>query len=191
MYSFISITCDRANIGHPIRESALSLFHSVSKVGKIHPRMRQAYAAACLYAACREHGSARTFQEIASLAECSKKDVGRSFKLILRQLGTSLAPIAATDFIARFGIELRMAPWVRATATHISRAAKDFDFADRSSPLSVIGVSLYMASQMSARKLTVTEVAKTVGVAASTLHALHRKMAPSAKDLFPMHFHFK
>lgn len=72
----------------------------------------EAIKAACIYIACREHNSTRTFKEICNLTRVSKKEIGRCFKQLLPNLAehTFAATQAVTldAYVYRFCSQMQL-----------------------------------------------------------------------------------
>ena len=63
--------------------------------------------AASLYAACRQHSVPRTLDEIASYSKAGRKEIGRTYRFIARQLKLDIKPTDPKSYVQRFCSELR------------------------------------------------------------------------------------
>ena len=186
----ISNMADRIMLPKTIVDRANVLFKQVHDGKNLRGRSNDAIASASLYIACRQEGVPRTFKEICAVSRISKKEIGRSFKLILKALETSVELITTGDFMSRFCSNLGLPTSVQRAATHIARIAVDLDIVAGRSPISVAAAAIYMASQASEDKKTQKEIGDIAGVADVTIRQSYKLMYPQARDLFPGDFTF-
>uniref|UniRef100_A0A8C5KNI8 General transcription factor TFIIB n=1 Tax=Jaculus jaculus TaxID=51337 RepID=A0A8C5KNI8_JACJA len=179
MNAFKEITTmpDRINLPRNIVQRTNNLFKQVCEQKSIKGRANDAIASACLYIACRQEGVTRIFKEICAVSRITKKEIGRSLKLILKASETSVDLITSGDFMPRFCSNLRLPKQVQTAATHIARKAVELDLVPGSGP--------DMASQASAEKRTQKDTGDIAGVADS-----YRLIYPRAPELFPSDFKF-
>lgn len=186
----ISNMADRINLPKTLVERANALFKQVHDGKIVKGRSNDAIASACLYIACRHEGVPRTFKEICAIAQISKKEIGRCFKLILKALKTNVDLITTGDFMSRFCSNLGLPNTVQRAATHIARKAVDLDIVPGRSPISVTAAAIYMASQASEDKRSQKEIGDVAGVADVTIRQSYKLMFPHAVHLFPEDFKF-
>ncbi|MFX0104252.1 MAG: TFIIB-type zinc ribbon-containing protein, partial [Candidatus Hodarchaeota archaeon] len=89
-----------------LRECSAKIYRDAVEAHLIRGRSIEGVAAASLYAACRMFKVPRTLNEIAEIARVDKKEIGRSFRFISKQLELNLNPTKALDFLTRFISEL-------------------------------------------------------------------------------------
>jgi transcription initiation factor TFIIB len=80
-----------------LRESSAKIYRDAVGAHLIRGRSIEGVAAASLYAACRRFKVPRTLNEIAEVARVDKKEIGRSFRFISRELELNLNPTKALD----------------------------------------------------------------------------------------------
>jgi len=181
---------DRLNLPRMISDRADVLFKQVHVSKALKGRSTDAISSACLYIACRQEGVPRTFKEICAVSKISKKEIGRVFKLILKNLETSVDLITTGDFMSRFCSSLTLSSAIQKAATHIARKAVELDLVPGRSPVSVAAAAIYMASQASNDQKSQKEIGDIAGVAEVTIKQSYRLMYPRAHDLFPEDFNF-
>jgi transcription initiation factor TFIIB len=81
-YSQIATLCDSQNISKPTAETAKLLFRVTDDAKLFKGKSQDAIIAGCIFIACRQHGQERSFREIFKMTNVSKKEVGRTFKLL-------------------------------------------------------------------------------------------------------------
>lgn len=186
----IATMADRINLPKNIVDRSNKLFKQVYESKSLKGRANDAISAACLYIACRQEGVPRTFKEICAISRISKKEIGRCFKLIVKNLETCVDVITSGDFMSRFCSNLDLPNSVQKAATYIARKAVDIDLVAGKSPISVAAAAIYMASQASAERRSQKEISEIAGVAEVTIRQSYKLMHPKAAQLFPPDFKF-
>ncbi|CAL1536558.1 unnamed protein product [Lymnaea stagnalis] len=181
---------DRLNLPKMLVDRANTLFKQVHEGKALKGRSNDAIVSACMYIACRQEGVPRTLKEICAVSKISKKEIGRVFKLILKNLETNVDLITTGDFMSRFCSNLSLPSSVQKAATHIARKAVEMDLVPGRSPISVAAAAIYMASQASDDKKTAKEIGDIAGVAEVTIRQSYKSMIPKADELFPKDFKF-
>lgn len=181
---------DRLSLPRGITDQANALFKKVYDSRSLRGRSNSAIAAACLYIACRQEQVPRSFAEVKSVSEVTKKEIGRCFKLIVRAMETSVDIISSTDFMSRFCSNLSLPAAVQRAAQCIARLAIDKDVTPGRSPISVAAAAIYMASQASDVKKSQRQIADVAGTAEQTIKQSYRLMLARAAELFPPDFVF-
>jgi transcription initiation factor TFIIB len=189
-YREIGQMADRLNLPKMLVDRGSTLFKQVHDSKALKGRSNDAIVSACMYIACRQDGVPRTFKEICAVSKISKKEIGRVFKLILKNLETNVNLITTGDFMSRFCSNLGLSSAIQKAATHIARKAVDMDLVPGRSPISVAAAAIYMASQASDDKKTAKEIGDIAGVAEVTIRQSYKSMLPRALDLFPSEFKF-
>lgn len=181
---------ERLNLPKMIADQGNILFKQVHESKSLKGRANDAIASASMYIACRQEGVPRTFKEICAVSKVSKKEIGRTFKLILKTLETKVELITTGDFMSRFCSNLSLSNSVQKAATHIANKAVDKDLVPGRSPVTVAAAAIYMASQASDSKKTQREISEVTGVAEVTIRQSYKLMYPRAQELFPEEFKF-
>ena len=89
-----------------VREEAAMLYRRAVQDNLVRGRSVEGVAAAALYGACRRCEVPRTLTEITEASRASKKEVGRTYRYISRELKLNLQPASPSVYIVRFCREL-------------------------------------------------------------------------------------
>jgi len=180
----------RVNLPKNITDRANQLFKQVHVQKSLRGRSNDAIASACLYIACRQDGVPRTFKEICAISKIPKKEIGRCFKLILRNLEQNVQVITSGDFMDRFCSALNLSTPVIRASKFIAKKAVELDRVPGRSPVSVAAAAIYLASQASEDKKSQKEIGDIAGVAEVTIRHSYRLLIGKAAELFPPDFTF-
>ena len=96
-----------------VRETAAVIYRDAVDKNLIRGRSIEGVAAAALYAACRQCSVPRTLDEVAEVSRVSRKEIGRTYRFISRELGLKLLPTAPIDYVPRFCSGLNLTGEVR------------------------------------------------------------------------------
>jgi len=126
-------------------------------------------AAASLYAACRMYKVPRTLNEIAEVARVDKKEIGRSFRFISRELELNLNPTKPLDFLTRFISELELSTDCQKTAKKIIKIAELRGLTSGRGPTGLCAAAIYTASILTKERRTQRKIAKVSQVTEVTV----------------------
>jgi len=132
--------------------------------------------AAITYAISREFGTPRTLEEISEASGVEKREIGRTYRYIARELGIRILPANPVDYIPRFCSMLGLSDRVQAKAIEILRKAKKFDITSGKGPTGVAAASIYVACVLGGEKRTQREVADVVGVTEVTIRNRYKEL---------------
>jgi transcription initiation factor TFIIB len=165
-------------IGLPknIRETTALIYRKAVTRGLVRGRSMESVVAAALYAACRKHKVPRTLDEIAEGSGVKKREVGRTYRFITRELGIKLLPTSPIDYISRFSSELVLSPKTQEHAIKILKEAQNKDLISGRGPTGVAAAALYVASTLENEKKTQREVAEVAGVTEVTIRNRYKEL---------------
>jgi transcription initiation factor TFIIB len=109
----------------------------------------------------------RTLEEIAEHARVDKKEIGRSYRFIVKELNIRINPTNPIDYIPRFASELGLSSNVQQRAIEILEQAINLGLTSGRGPMGVAAAALYIASIEKGERRTqrdVSEVAKVTEV---------------------------
>ncbi|MDI6887048.1 MAG: transcription initiation factor IIB [Candidatus Thermoplasmatota archaeon] len=159
-----------------VRETAAIIYRKAVGKNLIRGRSIEGVAAAALYGACRQCNVPRTLDEIASTSRVSRKEIGRTYRFMSRELKLRLMPTAPHDYIARFCSELKLGSDVQTRANEILKVATEKELTSGRGPTGVAAAALYVASVMCGQRKTQREVADVAGVTEVTIRNRYKEL---------------
>jgi transcription initiation factor TFIIB len=135
----------------------------------IRGRSIEAVIAALTYAVTREMGSPRTLEEILEVCNVNKREVGRAYRYLARELGIRILPADPASFIPRFCTILGLSDKVQAKALEILKKAKKAGISSGKGPTGIAAAVIYIASVLVGERRTQREIADTLGITEVTI----------------------
>ena len=160
-----------------VRETAAMIYRKAALKNLVRGRSIGGVTAAALYAACRQCLVPRTLDEISKLANISKKEIGRTYRYVSRELGLKLLPTSSEDYISRFCNELKLSSDTQAKTLEILKEATRRELTSGRGPTGIAAASLYIASVLCAERRTQREVAEVAGVTEVTIRNRYKELA--------------
>ena len=152
-----------------LRECSAKIYRDAVEAHLIRGRSIEGVAAASLYAACRMYKVPRTLNEIAEVARVDKKEIGRSYRFISKELELNLNPTKPLDFLTRFVSELQLSTECQQLAKKIIKMAELRGLTSGRGPTGVCAAAIYAASILAKERRTQRIIAKTSQVTEVTV----------------------
>jgi len=160
-----------------VRETAAMIYRKAALKNLIRGRSIEGVAAASLYAACRQCHVPRTLDEIGRVAHVSRKEIGRNYRYVSRELGLKLMPTTPQDYISRFCSELKLSADVQAKTMDILKEAAKKELTSGRGPTGIAAASLYIASVLCGERRTQREVSEVTGVTEVTIRNRYKELS--------------
>ncbi len=160
-----------------VRETAAVIYRKAIEKNLIRGRSIEAVVAAALYAACRQAGVPRTLDEIAQYSRVDRKEIGRTYRFIARELGLKLMPTSPADYVPRFCAALGLSGEVQRKAIEIIKKAEERELTSGRGPTGVAAAAIYIASILCGERRTQREVAEVAGVTEVTIRNRYKELA--------------
>jgi len=161
-----------------VEEEAAGLYRQAVRKGLIRGRSIESVIVACVYAACRLLKIPRTLDEFADIAKVDKKEIGKSFRFIARNL--NLTPkklfIKPADYVNKFADQLGLSGRVRKRAVDILEEAYNKGLTSGKSPAGLAAAALYIASLIEGEKRTQKEIAEVARVTEVTVRSRYKEL---------------
>lgn len=159
-----------------VRETAAMIYRKAALKKLVRGRSIDGVITAALYAACRQCHVPRTLDEISNITHISRKEIGRTYRYVSRELGLKLLPTSPEDYISRFCSELTLSGDVRAKTLEILQDAAYRELTSGRGPTGMAAASLYIASVLCGERRTQREVANIAGVTEVTIRNRYKEI---------------
>ncbi len=164
------------NLPKNILETASVIYRKAVKERLIRGRSIQGVTAAAIYVACRQCGLARTLDEIAQASNISKKEVGRSYRFLVKELDYFIPPLKPSQYITKFSNQLTMQGKVEEIAHKILITAKELKLTSGRGPTGIAAAASYIASVLTGERKTQREIAEIAQVTEVTIRNRYKEL---------------
>lgn len=174
--SEISKIANVLNLPKNILETASVIYRKAVKDRLIRGRSIQGVTAAALYIACRQCMLVRSLDEIAQASGVDKKEVGRSYRFLVKTLNYFVPPIKPSQYISRFSNQLAMQGKVDEIAHKTLVTAKDLRLTSGRGPTGIAAAASYIASVLTGERKTQREIAEIAQVTEVTIRNRYKEL---------------
>ncbi|CAJ2512615.1 Uu.00g007340.m01.CDS01 [Anthostomella pinea] len=204
-YRIIGHYCDAISIPKTAQDSAKHIFKMADDEKIFKGKPVESVIAGCIFIACRQSKVPRTFREIYALTKVSKKEIGKTFKMLEKFLqdqaknpkntNKQLASLTedqpktsttnATELCERYCNGLRFDNthlMARIASELCDKSSSVKDLAGRS-PLSVAAACIYMVSYLMGESRTSKQIAAVAGVSDGTIKTAYRFLYQAREQL--------
>jgi len=164
------------NLPPSVEETIAFLYRKAVAKELVRGRSMESVIAGALYAACREHGTPRTLDEIAEVSHVPKREIGRTYRFLARQVGIRILPTDPMNYLPRFASRLSLSGAVVTKAIEILKKAREKELTSGRGPTGVAAAVLYIAAQMTGEKRTQRQVADVAGVTEVTIRNRYKEL---------------
>ena len=164
------------NLPEVVKDEASRIYQFVLQRGLVRGRSMESVIAACIYAACRSYDIPRTLDEISAASDVERKEIGRTYRFIIRKLGIKVTPSSPKDYIHRFASVLKLSPKTQNEALKILKRAEGSELTSGRGPAGIAAAGLYVAALLNNEKKTQREVADVAGITEVTIRNRYKEL---------------
>ena len=159
-----------------VEEESSKIYAMAVQRGLVRGRSMESVVAGALYAACRRHEVPRTLDELSDASGIEKKEIGRTYRFITRELGISILPSNPADYIPRFASALKISPEAQSESVEILEKAQKEELTSGRGPTGIAAAALYVSALLHGEKRTQREVADVAGVTEVTIRNRYKEL---------------
>ena len=159
-----------------VEEESAMIYTQAVQRGLVRGRSMESVVSGALYAACRRHEVPRTLDELQEASSIDKKEIGRTYRFITRELNISILPSNPADYIARFASSLKLSADAQTKAVEILEQAQDEELTSGRGPTGIAAAALYVAALTHGEKRTQREGADVAGVTEVTIRNRYKEL---------------
>ena len=164
------------SLPRPIHERIARYYEQAVNKGLVRGRSIESVVAAITYAVSREFNSPRTLDEISEASGVEKREIGRTYRYVARELNIRILPADPVTYVPRFCSMFGLSDKVQAKAIDILKKASKFDITSGKGPTGVAAAAIYVACVLAGEKRTQREVADVVGVTEVTIRNRYKEL---------------
>ncbi|MBW2966613.1 transcription initiation factor IIB [Candidatus Woesearchaeota archaeon] len=164
-----------------VEEESARIYTLAVQRGLVRGRSMESVVAGALYAACRRHDVPRTLDELSEASGIEKKEIGRTYRFVTRELGINILPSNPADYIARFASALKLSPESQSRSIDILEMAQRAELTSGRGPTGIAAAALYVSALIHGEKRTQREVADVAGVTEVTIRNRYKELLDKLK----------
>ncbi len=164
-----------------VEEESARIYTLAVQRGLVRGRSMESVVAGALYAACRRHEVPRTLDELGEASGIDKKEIGRTYRFVTRELGIRILPSNPVEYIPRFSSALKLSAETQSKAVEILEMADNSELTSGRGPTGIAAASLYVAALINNEKRTQREVADIAGVTEVTIRNRYKELLTKLK----------
>jgi transcription initiation factor TFIIB len=152
-----------------IEKEAAEIYSQAAYKGISKGQPIERIVTAAIYAACRNNNCPRTLDEFAMASGIPKKEIGRAYRKLTRQLEMKMKSSDPIDYLARFAYSLKLSPATQSKAVEFLEKISKMHYQNGKGPMSLAAAAIYIAALMNAERRTQKEVADVCGITEVTI----------------------
>jgi transcription initiation factor TFIIB len=160
---------EKLGLSDTIVEKAAYTYRKVQERGLIRGRTIDSMLAAALYSACREMETPRTIKDIAAKSNVKRKDVARSYRLLVVELGVSIPVVNPMKCVARVANKLSISEKTKHHALSMMEEVINKKITAGKEPMGLAATVLYVSSIKTDEKISQKNIAAASGVTEVTI----------------------
>lgn len=164
------------NLPETVIETASLLYRSAFSANLIYGRKIQSIVAACVYMACRQCEVLRTIGDIATISNLGKKELSRSYRFLVRALGSKVPKSDPRTHVSKIVNSLDMTGEVERVASELVDYAFKLKLTGGRGPSSIAAASVYVGSVLVGESRTQSEIAEKAQVTRVTIRTRYKEL---------------
>ncbi len=164
------------SLPNTVREEACVLYREAVKKNLIRGRSINCIASSCVYTTCRKAGIPRTLDEISEVTMLDKREIGRTYRFICKELQLKMEPVKAQDYIERFCNELGLDNNIQKEAKKIIDEAERIEMLSGKCPSGLAAAAIYISAKNRKKKITQHDIAKVAFVTEVTIRNRYKEL---------------
>lgn len=168
--------CARLGLPKAVKEDAALIYRKAAKNNLVRGRSIEGMVAASVYTAAKLCNLPRTLDEVSDASNVTKKQIGKNYRFLARELKIKITPPSPADFIPRFASLLGVSGEVESKAIDIVHKSKEQGLLNGPEPTGVAAATLYIASVLLGEKITQRQVAETAKVSEVTIRNRYKEL---------------
>jgi transcription initiation factor TFIIB len=165
------------NLSSSIEEEAAKIYTEAVQKNLVRGRSIESIVSGVVYAACRRQNIPRTLEEISEKSSgISKKEIGKNYRYVIRELKIKILPSNPIDYISRFSSDLNYSPETQSKAVEILNEALGLELTSGRGPIGIAAAALYIAGLLKGERKTQRDISEVSGVTEVTIRNRYKEI---------------
>jgi transcription initiation factor TFIIB len=168
--------CTLKGLPPNVKDMAKQLFQRSSELNLIQGRGVECMVLATIYASCRICNVPRTLREIAEGSSISKRDLGRTYRKISKELRLKMDLTNPSDYVSRFCSRLKLNGKTLECALELVSEAELSGYTSGKDPAGIAASAIYISTLITGQSRTQGEVSGASGVTEVTIRKRYKEI---------------
>ncbi len=168
--------CSQLAISKIIKETSAVIYRRSVEKNLIRGRSIESMIAASIYTSCRLLKNPRTLDEFANISRINRHELGRCFRIILRELNIKIPTATPIRFVSRLANDLKISPQSQLEAIKIIKNATRLGITSGKDPCGIAAASIYVAAHKNGEKKTQKEIALVANITEVTVRNRYKEL---------------
>lgn len=172
---------NQLHVSNVIQEEAAKMYREAISRRLVRGRSMESVIAGALYAAARKYTRPITLDEISETFGIERKEVGKAYRLLCREMGIKILPTSPKDYIYKFASGLGVSNKTIADSLKLLKEAEDKGLTSGKGPMGIAAAVLYVATLINREKKTQRDAAKAAGITEVTIRNRYKELYEALK----------
>jgi transcription initiation factor TFIIB len=167
---------DKLGLSDVIIEKTAYIYRKAQERGLVRGRTISSVLAAAIYIACRESGTSRTLKDIASISNIKRKDIARTYRLLVLELNYKIPMVDPIKCIVRVANKANLSEKTKRQAMNIMHSVTRSGISAGKDPMGLAASVLYLSCMNTGESRTQTEISEAAGVTEVTVRNRYKNL---------------
>lgn len=167
---------DKLGLSDVIIEKTAYIYRKAQERGLVRGRTVSSVLAAATYIACREIGISRTLKDIASTSNIKRKDIARTYRLLILELNYKIPMIDPVKCIVRVANKANLSEKTKRQAMDIMHRVTRSGISAGKDPMGLAASVLYLSCLNMGESRTQSDIADAAGVTEVTVRNRYKNI---------------
>jgi transcription initiation factor TFIIB len=165
------------NLPRSVTETAAVLYRRAVQSQLIRGRSIQSVSIACVYMACRQCRVTRSLDDVAAAAGIARKDAARTYRFLLREMGSSVPLMDPESYIGLMVNRLGLAGETERLAKVVLARASEMKLTNGRGPQGIAAACVYISCQLTDERRTQGQIAREAQITEVTIRNRYKELA--------------
>ena len=160
---------NKLGLSDSIVEKTAYVYRKAQEKSLVRGRSTSSILAAAIYASCREMGASRTLKDIAAGTNVKRKDISRSYRILVLELDIKVPLVDPMKCIVKIANQVGVSEKTKRAAMNIMNDLVKMEISAGKLPMGLAATVLYMACLKNGENKTQKDISDAAGVTEVTM----------------------
>ncbi len=160
---------EKLSLSESVTERAAYIYRKALERSLVRGRSITTIMAASIYAACRDREVPRTLKDVAAASNVKKKDVARSYRLLLKEMDMKMPVVDPAKCVTKIASRAKVSQKTQRRALEILIKAEQARISAGKDPMGLSASAIYVACTLEGENITQRDVAEAASVTEVTI----------------------